>query len=93
MNKLFQKIPVEIPKEPIPKEKLKFLLNNITDGWYVKKLGQSLLPLKKMRLSKKSQKEENEIKRILTEANQYYNDCNFQIHWNKLEWMNPRSRD
>ena len=24
-------------------------------------------------------------------ANQNCNDWNFQIHWNKLEWVNPRS--
>ena len=24
-------------------------------------------------------------------ANQNWNDCKFQIHWNKLEWLNPRN--
>ena len=24
--------------------------------------------------------------------NQIWNDWKFQIHWNKLEWVNPRSR-
>ena len=24
-------------------------------------------------------------------ANQSWNDWKFQIHWNKLEWVNPRS--
>ena len=57
------------------------------------KLGQKLPPLKKRRLGKKSQKEEDEIKRKLTEANQFCNDWIFQIHWNKLEWVNPRSRN
>ena len=45
-----------------------------------------------MRLSKKYQKEEDEINRKLTEANQYWNYCKFQIHYNKIEWVNPRSR-
>ena len=49
------------------------------------KLGQKLPPLKKSRLSKKSQKEEDEIKRKLNKANQYWNDWKLQIHWNKLE--------
>ena len=57
------------------------------------KLGQNIPPLKKMRLSKKAQKEEDEIKRKIHEANQYWNDWEFQIHWNKLDWLNPRSRD
>ena len=56
-------------------------------------VGQKLPPLKKMRLSKLSQKEEDEIKIRLTEANQYWNDCKFKIHCNKIEWVNPRSRD
>ena len=60
----------------------------------MKKLGQKLPPLKKSKLSKKSQKkEEDEIKRRLTEDNQYWSYWKFQIHWNKLEWVNSRSRD
>ena len=62
--------------------------------WSVcEKLGQRLSPLLKRILCKKTQKEEDEIKRKLTEANKYWNDWKFQIHWNKLEWVNPRSRD
>ena len=57
------------------------------------KLGQKLPPLKKSILSKRYQKEEYEIKIRLTEANQYWNDWNFQIHWNKLEQVNPRRLD
>ena len=33
------------------------------------------------------------MKRKLTEANQYWIDWRFQIHWNKHEWVNPRRRD
>ena len=39
------------------------------------------------------EKEEDKINRKLTEANQYWNDWKFQIHWNKIEWVNPRSHD
>ena len=39
-------------------------------GWNVEKLGQKLPPLNKRKLSKKYQKGEDKIKRILTEANQ-----------------------
>ena len=31
--------------------------------------------------------------RKLTEAYKYWNDWKFKIHWNKLEWVNPRIRD
>ena len=71
---LFQKIPVELPNQPSPNEKRKSLLLAIGGGQFVKKLGQKLPPLKKSKLSKKSQKEEDRIKRILTESNQM---CNY----------------
>ena len=41
---------------------------------------------KKIRQKKE---EENKIKRRLTEENQAWYDCKLQIHWNKLEWVNP----
>ena len=56
MNKKIQKIPAELPNQPIPKEKRKSLLHAIGGGWYLKKLGQKLPPLKKRKLSKKAQK-------------------------------------
>ena len=93
MDKLFQKIPVELPNQPIPKEKCKSLLHDIGGGWYVEKLGKKILPLKKMKLSKKSQKGEDEIKKRLTEANQMWDYFTFKIHWNKLEWVDPRICD
>ena len=51
-----------------------------------------LPPLKKSKLRKK-QREGNKINRRLTEANQEWCDWKFQIHWNKIERVNPRSRD
>ena len=74
MNKLIQRIPVEVNKQPTPREERRSLLHAIGGGWYVNKLGQKLPPLKKRRLSKKSQKEKDEIKRKLIKANQYLND-------------------
>ena len=53
--KNFQKIPVELPKPSSPKEKHQSLLHAIGGGWYVEKLSQKLIPLKKRKLSKKSQ--------------------------------------
>ena len=80
MNNFFQKIQVEFPDQSSPKEKRKSLLHTIVGGWYVNKLGHRLPPLKKSKLSKKSQKEGGEIKRRLTESNQYCNGWKFQIH-------------
>ena len=58
----------------------------------MEKLGQNLPRIKKRELSKE-QEEEDKIKRRLAEENQEWCDCKFQIHWNKLEWVNPRSCD
>ena len=33
------------------------------------------------------------MKRRLTEINQYWNYWKFQIHWNKIEWVNPMSHN
>ena len=56
------------------------------------KSNEKLSPLTKRKLSKKSQENEGEIKRNLHMANQNWNDWKIQIHWNKFEWVNPRSR-
>ena len=57
------------------------------------KLGQNLPPLKKRKLSNNKKEEENKINRRLTGENQEWCVWKFQIHWNKLEWVNPRSCD
>ena len=56
MKELFQKIPVELPNQPGPEEKRRFLLHAIGGGWCVDKLGQKLPPLKKRKLSKKTRR-------------------------------------
>ena len=56
MKELFQKIRVELPNQPSPKEKLRSLLHAIVGGWYVEKLGQKLPPQKKGKSSKKNKK-------------------------------------
>ena len=48
---------------------------------------------KEKKTNKKGQQEEDKINRRLTEADQEWCDWKFKIHWNKLEWLNPRSRN
>ena len=48
---------------------------------------------KEKEIMQKEKIREDKIKKRLTEANQECCDRNSQIHWNKLEWVNPRSRD
>ena len=56
VEKLLQKISVELPKPPIPKENHQSLLHAIGGGCYMNKLGQKLPPLRKRKLRKKTQK-------------------------------------
>ena len=52
-----------------------------------------LLPtLRKHKLSKKAQEKGDKIKRKLHTANRNWNYWNFQLHWNKLEWVNSRGK-
>ena len=80
MKHLFLKISVELPKQLSLKVRHQYLLHDTVGGWYVNKLGQNLPPLNKSKLRKESQKEEDEIKRKLHKANQYWNYSKFQIH-------------
>ena len=82
---MFQKIPVELPKQLINKEKHQSSLHAIGGDWYTNKLNEKLPPLKKQNISKNSQEKEDEVKINLQMANQNWNNCKFQIHWNKLE--------
>ena len=82
------KNPVKLPNKPIPKEEPKFLLHAIGGVWYVENFGHKLPPLKKRKLIKKIQEEEDKIKRRLTEENTKRCGWKFQVHWNKHEWVN-----
>ena len=59
--------------------------------WYMGKSARGLPPLRRTRLSKKSQERQDEIQKKLYEANKLWNDCKFQLHWNKLEWVDRKS--
>ena len=56
------------------------------------KLNEKLTPVNKLKLGKKSQEKEDEIKRNLQISNKNWNGWKFQIHWNKLGWFNSRNR-
>ena len=53
----------------------------------MKKISEKIPPLKKQKLSKKSQDKENKIKGIIQMENQSWHDWIFQIHWINIEWV------
>ena len=65
MINMFQKIPVEITKPLSHKDKRQSLLYSIGGGWYMNKFNEKIKYIKKQKLSKKAQENEDEIKRNL----------------------------
>ena len=55
------------------------------------KSARGLPPLKRTNIIKKAQKRHDVIQKKLYEANRWWNDWKFQLHWNKLEWVDPIS--
>ena len=53
---------------------------------------KGLPPLRKRKLSKKAQEKDYRIKCKLHTANSNWDYCKFQLYWNKIEWVNPRSK-
>ena len=48
-------------------------------------------PFKRTKLSKNAQESQYLIQKNLYEANSWWNDWKFQLRWNKLEWVDPKS--
>ena len=48
-------------------------------------------PFKRTKPSKKAQESQDVIQKKLYESNRWWDDWRFQLHWNKLEWVDPKS--
>ena len=66
-------------------------MTDIGGGWYLAKSARGLPPLNRTKLSKKSQESQDYIQKKLYESNRWWNDWKFQLHWIKLEWVDPKS--
>ena len=53
------------------------------------KVTKVIPPLRRPKLSKNHKKRRMKYKKLY-EANRYWNVYKFQLHWHKLEWVNPR---
>ena len=81
---MFKKIPLTIKKALTPKQKFQKLMTDIGGGCYMEKIAQGLPPLRRTKLSKKSQEKQDGIQKKLHESNKWWNDWIFQLHWHKL---------
>ena len=68
------------------------MITDIGGGWYLEKCQKGLPPLKRTKLGKKAKKRQDLIKKEFFVSNMWWNDWKFQLHWNMLEWVNPKSR-
>ena len=59
-------------------------MTDIGGHWYIGKWGG---------LSKTAQEKNDKIKQKLHTANSNWYDWKLQLHWNKLEWFIPRSKN
>ena len=92
MIKLFKKILTRKSKTLSQDKKHQLPVTDIGVSWYMKQTSKNLPPLRKQKLSKKAQEKDDRIKSNKQAANSNWNDWRFQIHWNMIEWVNPRSK-
>ena len=88
---MFMQIPQNVEISLTPKQKIQKLMTDIGGGWYIGKSARGLPPLNKTKPSKKSQERQDVIQKKLFETNRWRKDWKFQLHWNKLEWVDPKS--
>ena len=91
MVEMFKTIPQNVEKPLTSREKNQKLITDIGGGWYLEKFEKGLPPLKRTKLSKKAQMRDDLIKNKLFQSNRWWNDWEFQLHWNMLEWVDPKS--
>ena len=71
-----------------PRQKFQKLMTEIGGGWYMGEIAKAIPPLRRSKLSKKSQDREDKIENIYG-ANKWWNDWKPQLRLHKLEWVNP----
>ena len=65
MADMFKQIPLTIKKALTPKQKVQKLMTDICGGWYMGKSAKGLPPLSRTKLVKKSQENQDEIKKTI----------------------------
>ena len=64
---------------------------DIGGGWYMGRSARGLPPFNRKNLSKKEQERKDVIQMKLYEANRWWNDWKFQLHWKNIERVDPKS--
>ena len=90
MEEIFKQIHQNFKIALTSRDKDQKLMTDIGGGWYLEKSARRLTPLKRTKLIKKAQERQDYIQNKLHESNRWWNDWKFQLHWNKLEWVDPK---
>ena len=88
---MFNKIPQTMSKPLTPKQRVHKIMTDIGGGWYMVKSSKGLTLLKISKLSKDHKTSIMKFKKKIYEANKLWNDWKSQLHWNKLEWVDPKT--
>ena len=91
LEEMFKQITQNVERSLTSKGKKGKMMTDIGGGWYLEKCKKGLPPLKRTKLGKKAQKRQDRIKKEFFVSNMWWNDWKFQLHWNKLEWVDPIS--
>ena len=65
-------------------------MTDIGGGWYMGKSAKGIPPLKRSKIGKKHKRIRIKSKKLY-EANKWWNDWRFQLYWNKIEWVDPKT--
>ena len=92
MSELFKTTPKSLP------EKTLIIIKEISDKYqgsiwemvYRQDKCQST-PIKRRQSVKSEQTNEDKTKKDIRKANDNWNDWKFQLHWNKLEWVDMKT--
>ena len=90
MEEMFNQIPQIFGRALTSIVKKSKLMTDIRGGWYMKKSARGIPPFKRTKLSRKAQKMQDVIQKKLYAANRWWNIWKSQLHWNKLEWVDPK---
>ena len=85
MKEMFKQIPQNVEK-PLTSREKKSKIDDRYWWWMVfEKCERGLPPLKRKKLSKKTQERHDFILKKLYQYNRWWSDWRFQLHWNNIE--------
>ena len=94
MSELFKTTPKSFP----PKELMIIIIfrkttKTVSEEWFMDKINAKLPPTNRRILIKREKSKEEKTRKNIMKTINYWNDWNSQLHWNKLECVDPNTQD